>query len=831
MRCINCFSEIGGGTECSSCGYDLSEYHCPEGCLAPRIIIGGRYEIGRVIGEGGFGITYAAYDKTLKSKCAVKEYFPRGLSSRMTGTEIKAFSDTDDEYSNGLNRFKQEAAKLAKFDGIRNIVNVKSFISDNNTGYIIMNFVEGISLKEYLENNGGRLSPERTFTLIAPIISALDKIEREGIIHRDISPDNLILRTDNELVLIDFGSAREYNVDKSMTVILKHGYAPPEQYTSAAAQGPWTDIYALCATIYKMITGEVPPDAMERLGGKAKLIPISKYGVRLSKQRENAIMKGLSVNADERFASADELYNALYRQENNDINIKRLIPIAASAAAVCIMSGIFFMPPKNTEETAAEETAASSVQTESIQTAASEKAVYADIASGELDNGSWYISYDGVLNISAEGRLETDSKTWLEYRHTIKEAVLSDNITEIGDGAFKRISSLETVAFPEKLRYIGADAFSHTSLTEVNFPDSVEHIGENAFFGTDIKSVELPSKELYIGANAFGSCDKLESVVFPAGYVLNSDLDEQFAWGRSLSDIYLSDGITNDTAESIIGSIKKEPSSYYNVHFPDNTEISDELISEFPEYITAVGKSSCPAVMKLAEAMNSVEFTDDFVHDIYVTRDTIYLNSDKYTENVNMEIIDTGSSFLTNLTYQQFCDGSDVYNDRIKEYFDPLYADRKIRVSSMRSYTDCIVLKFEYFKISSDPSGRLPDRVVSQFQVDYNDYTKNIIKYFRDDDSVVIVFSDNPKKANGINNVIIGSNVTRLEETCLSNYSNARSIFIPRTVTYISDNDLGYVNTIFTTPNDRGYIEEFAEKYNIDVEYVENAEEMINKNT
>lgn len=830
MRCINCFTEIGADSICSSCGYDLSEYHCPEACLAPRIIIGGRYEIGRVIGEGGFGITYAAYDKTLGSKCAVKEYFPRGLSSRTAGTEIKAFSDTADEYSNGLRHFKQEAAKLAKFDGIRNIVNVKNYIGENNTGYIIMNFVEGISLKEYLENNGGRLSPERAFTLIAPIISALDKIEREGIIHRDISPDNLILSADDELVLIDFGSAREYNADKSMTVILKHGYAPPEQYTSVGAQGPWTDIYALCATIYKMITGAIPPDAMERLGGNAKPIPISKLGVRISKQREKAIMKGLSVNAGERFISANELYDALYRQEQNDIKIGRLIPTAV-LAAVCVLTGVFFILPKNSEEITAVEAADFSVQTESVQTSVPEEDIYADIAFGELENGSWYITYDGVLNINAEGRLETDSKTWFEYRHTIKRAVLSDSITEIGDGAFKRISSLEKVTFPEKLTYIGAEAFSHTSLTEVNIPDSVEYIGENAFFGTDIKNIELPSKELYMGANAFGSCDKLESVVFPAGFILHSNLDEQFVWGRSLSDIYLSDGITNDAAESIIRSLKREPSSYYNVHFPDNTEISDELISEFPEYITAVGKSSCPAVKKLAEEMYSVEFTDDNVPEFYVTRGTLYINSDQYTKNESMEIIDTGSSFATNLTYQQFCDGSADYNSRIKEYFDSLYADRKIRVSSMRGYTDCIVVKFEYFFIRSDPKGRVPDTAISSSFVDYNDYTKNIIKYFTDDDCVVIKYSDSPKKAAAINNIIFGSNVTRLEETCLSDYSNARSVFIPRTVTYISDNDLGYVNTIYTTPNDIGYIEEYAEKYNIDVEYVENAEEMINKNT
>lgn len=823
--------EIDSSTVCCSCGYDMSEYHCPNACLAPRTIIGGRYELGRVIGEGGFGITYAAYDKTLGSRCAVKEYFPRVLSSRMADTEIKTFSDTVADYSNGLKRFKKEASELAKFDGIRNIVNVKNYISENNTGYIIMNFVEGISLKEYLENNGAKLTPERTFTLIAPIISALNKIEKEGIIHRDISPDNLILRSDNELVLIDFGSAREYKTDKSMTVILKHGYAPPEQYSSEGTQGPWTDIYALCATIYKMLTGTVPPDAMDRLCGKDKLIPISKLGVKISKQRERAIMKGLSVNAAERFASANELYDALYDQEQNEVSRKRLISVAAAAAAVCIMAGILFITPKNSEEIAVDETLASSVQTDDIQTDVTEEDPYADIASGELDNGSWYITYDGVLNISAEGRVETDSKTWFDYRHNIKQAVLSDSITEIGDGAFRRIFTLESVTLPENLTYIGEGAFSQTALTEINIPDSVEYIGENAFSGTDLKSIELPSNELYIGANSFGPCDKLESVVFPAGYALQNDLDEQFAWGRSLSDIYLSDGISNETAESIIRSLKREPSSYYNVHFPDNTDISDELISEFPEYITSVGKGSCPAVMKLAEAMDSVRFTDDNVPGIYVTRDTLYLNSDQYTKNETMEIIDTGSSYVTNITYEQFTYGYLDYLNQINEYFDSLYADKMIRVREINKYTDCIVLEFEYFCIVTKPNkfqnvGTYSVRTVGD---DPND--EDIVKYLRKDRKVLIMYADLPKKADSINNIIIGSNVTSLEQVCISNYNKASNIFIPRNVTYIIDERIPNIKKIFTTPDDIGYIEEYAKNNQFDVEYVENAEEMINKNT
>ena len=404
---------------------------------------------------------------------------------------------------------------------------------------------------------------------------------------------------------------------------------------------------------------------------------------------------------------------------------------------------------------------------------------------------------------------------------------MSNSITEIGDGAFKRISSLETVTFPEKLTYIGAEAFSQTALTEVNIPDSVEYIGENAFFGTDIKSVELPSKELYIGENSFGSCDKLESVVFPAGYTMHSDSDEQFAWGRSLSDIYLSDGITNDAAESIIRSLKKEPSSYYNVHFPDSTEISDELISEFPEYITAVGNGSCPAIIKLAEAMNSVEFTDDHVPDIYVTRNTLYLNSDKYTENVEMEIYDTGTHFQTNLTVHQVDCNTDLYFRLAKMFFRKQYPD--LEVSRIGSYDnpDRILASLEHVYRKTDYIYPREWHWTERVPVVYDETTKDTVKYLEENDMVSIYCSEVPKNSDKISTVILGSNVTKIERNALKNYYKMKRIFIPRSVTYIEEGAIYEYHTIlFTTPDDKGYIEQFAEQNDFTVKYVDNAEEM-----
>ncbi len=871
MHCINCFNSSDFETVCPACGFDMSEYHRSDAHLAPGTILDGRYEIGRVIGEGGFGITYAAFDTKLGNKCAIKEYFPRQFSTRDNSdaghTNIKYITGAEQDFSDGLRRFRNEAMKLAGFDGIRSIVNVKGYLSENNTGYIVMNFVEGISLKEYLHEHREIISADNAFSLIKPIFTALSEIEKAGIIHRDISPDNIIIGSSGEPVLIDFGSAREYDKDKSISVILKHGYAPPEQYSSAGVQGPWTDIYALCATIYRMITGIVPADAMDRIDGKEKISPPSKLGVKISKQRENAIMKGLAVNADDRWKTISELYNALYIQDNSSANKKRHMITAASAAAVlCVLVGTVLIFPHDTEDAAAENIIPAA-ETDSVLPV-TETDIYADIASGELENGSWYITYDGILNINAAGKLDIDNKIWLQYRDDIKKAVLSDSITEIGDGAFKRLSSLEAVMLPDGLRSIGAEAFAHTALNDADIPESVGYIGEKAFedcsslcsvklpsalneicdrtfFGclalekielsdtlknigskafykSGVKNVILPANNIYIGENAFGECNRLESVTFPAECVPVTADGGQFAWGNSLSDIFFTDGISQETAINVLSSLEVSPASYYNVHFPENIDIPDELVNDLPTYITAVGKSGSPAMMKLTDAMYSVEFTDDFVPDFYVNRDTLYINSDRYTGFINMEISANDSDYITNITEDQFLDGGMIYYSQLEDYLLTLFPGMDIQTQvDLPRHAIAAKLSYAPPEVSWDPNNVVRDPFGHGY---YGDSPQNQIYEER---VVYTYFSEISKNAAAIKKVVLGSNVTRLESTCLSNYCKMESIFIPRTVTEISDFAFNCPQ-VYTTPGDSGYIEYYANRFHHDLEYVENAEVLKN---
>ena len=201
---------------------------------------------------------------------------------------------------------------MAKFSKDEGIVKALDFFEINNTAYIVMEYLEGITLKQYLRENQ-RIAPEDLIELLVPLIEALDEIHSQGMIHRDISPDNIMVLPDGRIKLMDFGAARDYTEfgEKSLSIVLKPGYAPPEQYQTHGVQGPWTDIYALCATMYKCITGENPPDAIERVMDD-HLKKISAFGIPVLPQIEEAIIKGMSVAANDRYQNVGDFCEDLY---------------------------------------------------------------------------------------------------------------------------------------------------------------------------------------------------------------------------------------------------------------------------------------------------------------------------------------------------------------------------------------------------------------------------------------------------------------------------------------------------------------------------------------
>ena len=284
-------------------------------CLRKGTRLIGRYIIESVLGQGGFGITYLGIDELHEKKVAIKEFFPQGIVTRnieYQDTVTVTFVGEKENYEKGKERFLKEARTMAKFSKDKGIVKALDFFEINNTAYIVMEYLEGVTLKQYLAENK-RIDAEDLVELLVPLIEALDEIHSQGLIHRDISPDNIMVLPDGRIKLMDFGAARDYTEfgEKSLSIVLKPGYAPPEQYQTHGVQGPWTDIYALCATMYKCITGENPPDAIERVMDD-HLKKISAFGIPVLPQIEEAIIKGMSVAANDRYQNVGDFCEDLY---------------------------------------------------------------------------------------------------------------------------------------------------------------------------------------------------------------------------------------------------------------------------------------------------------------------------------------------------------------------------------------------------------------------------------------------------------------------------------------------------------------------------------------
>ena len=319
--CTNCMRERRNPDGiCEFCGFDVRTFELPRHHMRPFTILAGKYLIGNAIGEGGFGITYIGMDLNLEVRVAIKEYYPQGAAVRDCRTNdstVWSYSkSTQVFFEEGREKFINEAKTIAKFRNVPEIVGVIDFFRENQTAYIVMEYLDGQTLKQYLKATGGKITADELLRMMKPLISSLGKIHSQGLIHRDISPDNIMLMKDGSIKILDFGGARDFisQNGKSMSVLVKHGYAPEEQYRSHGDQGPWTDVYALCATMYRCITGKIPPEALDRLY-EDELKPSSSFGVNCPRYVEQAINKGLSVHKDGRYQSMEELYDALYKEQ------------------------------------------------------------------------------------------------------------------------------------------------------------------------------------------------------------------------------------------------------------------------------------------------------------------------------------------------------------------------------------------------------------------------------------------------------------------------------------------------------------------------------------
>lgn len=310
-RCVNCMEEIEG-YPCPRCGFDPGKMSQPPFALPWNTILHGRYLVGKVLGQGGFGITYVGWDLLLDMKVAIKEYYPTGQATRQNASTRLVWYTTGGRAPEGEggNAFLKEARKMAKIGGIPEIVRVLDTFCENETAYIVMEFVEGETLKGLAERNG-TMSFDQCAQLLLPLLEGLGKVHAQGLIHRDISPDNIMRQADGTLRLLDFGAAKDTSAQRSgvSQLVAKHGFSPVEQYTAVGQVGPWTDVYALCATMYYMLAGELPPEALERLDRDT--LDFSRVKIPLTDGQKAILAAGLAVRPEDRTQSVEVLAEQL----------------------------------------------------------------------------------------------------------------------------------------------------------------------------------------------------------------------------------------------------------------------------------------------------------------------------------------------------------------------------------------------------------------------------------------------------------------------------------------------------------------------------------------
>lgn len=332
-RCVRCMHLLDEKGKCKKCEFDASSYQQPNMALPLGTCLNERYFLGKVLGEGGFGITYVAWDIVLMVPVAVKEYFPSGIVTRekegpQTGTLQIYEGKSELEFEKGKEDFLKEARSLSRFMKLPSIVSVRDFFQENHTAYIVMEYVEGTRVRNYIRANG-KMQGDEVLALMEPVIHSLCDIHKTGLIHRDISIDNLMFDDNGQLKLIDFGAARNVELpENTITVSIKRGFSPEEQYRVKGEQGPWTDLYSLCGTMYFMLTGKIPEESVERVYADHLVTLQQMEDISLPLPQKKAIDKGMAVLAKDRYQNLEEFYNELYPDKNrvssyNDIHLPK----------------------------------------------------------------------------------------------------------------------------------------------------------------------------------------------------------------------------------------------------------------------------------------------------------------------------------------------------------------------------------------------------------------------------------------------------------------------------------------------------------------------------
>lgn len=590
---------------CPHCGYDpydeTEEHILEEGTLLHN----GRYQIGAVTGSGGFGITYAAWDRTFDQPVAVKEYYSKRLCTRNTTEDDTVTVNPDSEYAyqKGLDRFIREAKILNTLESVKNIVPVIEWFEANNTAYIVMKYIHGVTLDEYV--NANHIQPQNLISMMRDIVDALIIVHKQGILHRDISPSNIMIQEDGTPVLIDFGAAsleEQIEHGKGRTAVFNRRYAPVEQYDESGMQGPWTDVYALSATLYHMICGEPPTESIARTGNDSLESPIER-GIFLKKYQNKAIMQGLALKPEKRIQSMEIFKAVLYNLPMPEEVIRRrkfMFKVITAAALIVILSVL----------------------------------VMINFTFGfNLGNGIRYSLYDDGFHVrgfssgSESESINIPSKIAgvkviqiddgaFQGSDRLHDVYVPGTISTIGRFAFNGCMNMACVTLGEGVRRIMSQSFGNCeSLQAVMIPDSLEEIAHDAFTGTSERLVLIGN----MNNKAHELSDKLslnyahmETISNDTGLTLTKYETSQ---NRANIPDYIN-GRPVTVIESGIKDMSVFPRKITGVIFPENLlKIGDYAFQdthinniELPDKLEYIGNSAfCRTLIKSVYIPDSVK--------------------------------------------------------------------------------------------------------------------------------------------------------------------------------------------------------------------------------
>lgn len=342
MYCPNCFQIIQNRQKCPYCGFDRF-VKSNSMALDDNTLLDGRYLVGRVLGSGGFGITYKAYDIKRKRICAIKEYVPLGMVSRTSGSTMLILSEQGygDQFDHGKKRFMDEANVLKSLDYNPVVAKIFDYFYENGTSYFVMEYVDGYTLSQLLNKHGGKIPYEELIHIIIQVSEGLDVVHtKSNLFHRDISPDNILVKKNGEIRLIDFGNAKFISnmENQNLSIVLKQGYAPLEQYSSTSKQGAYTDVYALASTFYYCLTGVKVPTALSRLS-MDKLMPIDYYMGPQFKDLSDIFHDALQIRHENRTQTARAFINEIrYFNETHGFSEPKKQPVYEGGKAATEVS-------------------------------------------------------------------------------------------------------------------------------------------------------------------------------------------------------------------------------------------------------------------------------------------------------------------------------------------------------------------------------------------------------------------------------------------------------------------------------------------------------------